>query len=172
MSGNSKLRLALGAASKLKVVSDYPVRIAELKSQYAHNVSILPDGKHRIERFNCFAYALGLWDNADYICMVDAAMNSAIVNSSLMALMIDDGTLCEISMSAAVAGDMILYLSNDRPTHAAVIASVGPPLMLRSKWGGNEVHQHGLWEVPADYGDSVRAYKVPATAICLDRLRG
>jgi len=172
MSGNSDLRLALSAASKLKVVSDYLVLLAELKSQYAHNVSMLPDGKDRVSRFNCFAYALGLWDNPDYICMVDAAMNSAIVDSSLMVIMIEDGTLCEISMSRAVVGDMILYFRDDRPTHAAVISSVGPPLMLRSKWGGNEVHLHGIWEVPAEYGDSIRAYKVPATAICLDRLRG
>ena len=103
--------------------------------------------------------------------MVDAAMNSAIVDSSLMTVMIKDGTLCEISMVQAVAGDMVFYFRDERPTHAAVIVSEGPPLMLRSKWGGNEVHSHGLWEVPADYGDSVRAYNVPETAICLDHLR-
>ena len=168
---NPDLRLALGAASKLKVVSDYLARLAALKTQHGHSIAILPDGKGRLERFNCFAYALGLRDNPDYIGLVDAADSSAIMNSALIGAMISDGMLSELSISQATQGDVIVYFCNDRPTHAAVIASAGPPLVLRSKWGGNEVHQHELWEVPADYGDHVHAYKAPAIAACLGRLR-
>lgn len=171
MPGNPDLRLALDVASELKIVSDYVARLAELKARYGHSITVLPDGKERMERFNCFAYALALWDKPDYVRLVDAAGNSAIMNSALIRAMINDGTLNELALSDASQGDVIVYFVEDKPTHAAVVASAGPPLVLRSKWGGNEVHQHGLWEVQASYGDRVAAYRAPAVAVCLERLR-
>jgi hypothetical protein len=33
---------------------------------------------------------------------------------------------------------------------------------IRSKWGTYAAFEHGLSEVPADYGDLVRAYHLPS----------
>jgi hypothetical protein len=53
--------------------------------------------------------------------------------------------LVEIDLHEAKANDMVVYFDNGKVTHAATLGDKG---MFRSKWGGNEVHEHRLWEVP------------------------
>jgi hypothetical protein len=171
MSGNPALRRELDAASKLPVRSEYRERLHTLQSKFGHVISILPDGSERICRFNCFAYALGLWDHDNYIMHVDREGNSAIVSSDFMHRMMKDGALVEIEASMAQAGDVIVYFHKDQATHAGVVAGTGDAMSLHSKWGGNEVHQHGVWEVPAAYGDCVRFFRRPDIEVSLSRLR-
>jgi hypothetical protein len=167
MSGNVALRLALDEASKLRFRHEYIETLERLRREFGHSISMLPDGRNRIARFNCFAYGLGLWEHVDYIRRVDAAENSAIVNSQLVRAMLDDGTLEEINAAVATPGDVVLYFHKEVVTHAAV---VGTEQTYRSKWGGNEVHQHALWEVPAQYGDLVRYYRAPDASAVLTHL--
>ena len=167
MPGNAALRLALDDACKLRFPHQYTETLERLRREFGHSIFMLPDGSDRIARFNCFAYGLGVWDHADYIRRVDAANDSAIVNSQLIRAMLADGTLKEINTAQAAPGDIVLYFMKKAVTHAA---AVGSKQTYRSKWGGNEVHQHGLWEVPAQYGDRVRYYCLPDAASILTRL--
>jgi hypothetical protein len=159
MPGNADLRRALDAACKLRVVSEYRDRIAALQTQYGHAISILQDGKERMERFNCFAYALGIWPHQTYIDLVDATNDSAVIDSEFVRHLVDAGALVEVAPAKAAEGDMVIYFHKDQPTHAAIVVSLSEPITLRSKWGGNEIHQHNLWEVPACYGGRVRIYR-------------
>jgi hypothetical protein len=52
---------------------------------------------------------------------------------------------------------VVLYFDGG-PTHAALVREAPPQLVPESKWGPSELHSHGLWEVPASYGDQVRFY--------------
>jgi len=81
--------------------------------------------------------------------------------------MLDDDTIREIDPAEAAPGDVVVYFHKEAVTHAAVVVE---EQTYRSKWGGNEVHQHGLWEVPAQYGDRVRYYRAPEPSIVLTRL--
>ena len=150
--GNVALRLALDEASKLRFRHQYTETLQRLRHEFGHSISMLAEGSERIARFNCFAYGLGLWELADYIRRVDAAENSAIVDSQLVRATLNDGALEEISAAEAAPGDVLLYFHKEAVTHAAV---VGENQTCRSKWGGNEVHQHGLWEVPAQYTHTI-----------------
>jgi hypothetical protein len=167
MSGNAALRDELDEASRIRLPQVYIETLERLRREFGHSILILPDGSDRITRFNCFAYGLGLWEHDDYIRRVNAANNSAIVNSLFVRAILDDGTLKEINAAEAAPGDVLLYFHKEAVTHAAV---VGENQTCRSKWGGNEVHQHGLWEVPAQYGDQVRYYRAPDAASILTRL--
>jgi hypothetical protein len=167
MSGNATLRDKLDEASSIRLPQVYIETLERLRREFSHSILILPDGSDRITRFNCFAYGLGLWQHDDYIRRVNAANNSAIVNSLFVRAILDDGTLREIDAAEATSGDVLLYFHEEAVTHAAV---VGENQTCRSKWGGNEVHQHGLWEVPAQYGDQVRCYRAPDPSTILMRL--
>ncbi len=167
-SGNADLRHELDKASKLRVPQDYRDELERLRKKYRHSISILRDGIDRITRFNCFAYGLGFWKHAEYIRRVDAAGNSAIADSHFVSWVLEQDILREISVSDAKEGDVVLYFDKGAVTHAAVL---GEEQTLRSKWGGNEVHQHGLWEVPAQYGDTVRYYRKPDAASLLSHLQ-
>jgi hypothetical protein len=127
----------------------------------------LPDGKGRIAGFTCFAYALGVWNHPDFIKKVDEANHSSIISSRTVQTMIEDGIMTPVAEAKARTGDVVVYFNNGIITHAAVI---GRNEMYRSKWGGNEVHAHGLWEVPAQYGDRVCYYRAPEISTVLMRI--
>jgi hypothetical protein len=158
MAGNAQLRSELDTATKLRFRHQYTEALERLRREFAHSISILPDGRDRIERFNCFAYALGLWEHPEYIRRVDAASNSAVANSLVVRALLEGGKLIETSAAAAVPGDVVLYFDKKAITHAALISE---QQTYCSKWGGDDVHQHRLWEVPAQYGNRVRYYRVP-----------
>jgi hypothetical protein len=63
MPGIQALRRELDSASGIKVVSDYRARLKELQRKFGHTIAILDDGAGEIARFNCFAYALRVWDD-------------------------------------------------------------------------------------------------------------
>jgi hypothetical protein len=64
MAGNAKLRRALDGATKLRFRHVYEETLEQLRHEHAHTISILPDGRDRIARFNCFAYGLGVWEHS------------------------------------------------------------------------------------------------------------
>jgi hypothetical protein len=167
MSGNAALRRKLDEASKIRIPAIYRETLAHLRRQFGHSISILSDGSGRTTRFNCFAYGLGVWDHPDFIRKVDAVENSAIISSQIVRSMIDDGALKAVAASEARQGDVAVYFHKENVTHAAV---VGDDEMFRSKWGGNEVHAHGLWEVPAHYGDRICYYTAPKADAVLVRI--
>jgi hypothetical protein len=169
MPGNTALRRALDEAITTEYPEIYRETIERLRREYAHSIAILPDGKGRTRRFNCFAYGLGVWDHPDFIQKVDDAGHSAILSSTIVRGMIDDGTLKPVAADEAQQGDLVVYLRKDNVTHAAVLVEGG---MCRSKWGGDEVHAHDLWEVTAQYGGRVRYYRAPKAETVLVRISG
>ena len=58
--------------------------------------------------------------------------------------------------------------SNHFPDGTRVASA--PDLIIQSKWGGNEVHEHPVWEIPLEHGDQVRFFKRPKSEWILDRL--
>jgi hypothetical protein len=88
-----------------------------------------------------------------------------------MECIIRSGLLVERSGQEPRAGDVAVYCRDGRPTHAASVGSVGKIVFLNSKWGGNEVRGHGLWEAPAMYGDAVRFFVQPKPLDTLKLLR-
>jgi hypothetical protein len=60
-------------------------------------------------------------------------------------------------------GDLVVYCDrNKRVRHVGVLLEGG---LVRSKWGDlPAIFEHRLWQVPADYGDSVEYYHPMALA--------
>jgi hypothetical protein len=168
--GNPQLRRELDTASRMTVVNEYNAKLAALKVDPGHSITVLPDGRGRISRFNCFAYAFGVWSHPDFIALVDQADDSAIMDSAFVCWMIEDGLLTEVQSQDVRTGDIAIYRSNSAITHAALIVAKEEPMALHSKWGGNEVHRHGLWEIMASYGNEVRFFRPLESGIILKRL--
>ena len=98
---------------------------------------------------------------------MDAKSDSAVINSDTIAKMLSEDALVEIDLHEAKANDMVVYFDNGKVTHAATLGDKG---MFRSKWGGNEVHEHRLWEVPASYGNVVRSFRRPPSEAVFSRV--
>jgi hypothetical protein len=171
MSGNERLRRELEDASGLRVVPEYRMRLETLRKKYGHAIAILDDGASEIARFNCFAYALRVWDDPIYRQFVDEWQSSSLINSDLVSEMSRSGDFVELPEAIVQPDDIVLYFAGEELCHAGIVEEASSPLIIRSKWGGNEVHRHKLWEVPAYHGDRVRFYRRPDREIVFARLR-
>jgi hypothetical protein len=167
---NDELRRELEDASELKVVSEYRMRIETLRVKYGHTITILDDGTSEIARFNCFAYALGVRNDPTYRKLVDEWQSSSLINSDLVSEMLRRGDFAEVPEAIVQRDDIVLYFAGERLCHAGLVEQASSPLIIRSKWGGNEVHRHKLWEVPGYHGDRVRFYRCPDGKTVVARL--
>lgn len=145
----------------MRAVPEYRSRLQQLEIQYGHKIAVLPDGEGQLERFNCFAYAFGIWAQPEYQRLVDKRQSSVLVNSAFTSELIARGQLMEVGEEEVESGNIVLYLASDKPRHAGIVDSAICIPIIRSKWGGNEVHRHALWELPASHGDCVRYFKQP-----------
>lgn len=166
MCGNDALRRALDDASKLTSTSLYEGRLSELRSQYGHTIRIEPTPMS-IFRFNCFGHAFGLTDHPRYDALVDLSQTSAALNSSEVKHMLDGGQLTILDGRQAKTGDVVLYFDGNQLTHAGRVSA---DQRVVSKWGGNELHSHELWEVPFGYGNIVKYISVPDVDTILSKL--
>lgn len=161
MAGNETLRRELEDASSLRLKSDYRIRLEELRTQYGHTITVLQDGAHEIERFNCFAYAFGVSSEPLYRQFVDEWQSSSLIDSEFVSEMIEQRHLVELPDGESPPGSLVLYFAGDQLRHAGIIENDSAEPTIRSKWGGNEVHCHKLWEAPACHGDRVRFFRAP-----------
>ena len=105
--------------TKISFPEIYRETIERLHRQFDHSIVILPDGKGRTMRFNCFAYGLGVWEHPDFIEKVGDASNSAIISSQIVRATIDDGTLKAVAATEAQTRDVVVYFHKENVTHAA-----------------------------------------------------
>jgi hypothetical protein len=164
MAGNETLRRDLDEASALRSQSEYRIRLENLKGEHGHTVVVLEDG-------NCFAYALGAWDEPSYRQLVHEWQSSSLIDSQFVSEMIVGSDLAELPPNEIQPGSVVLYFDGERLRHAGLVEDATAEPVIRSKWGGNEVHRHKLWEVPSPYGDCVRFYRAPDPQAILARLK-
>jgi hypothetical protein len=170
MPGDAQLRHELQAAMAIAEPDAYLKRLEELREKFKHAVIVLPHGTDRLSRFNCYAYAFGIWEHRDFVALVEDTGTSAIMNSTFIETELAGGGLLEVDLNAADVGDIVIYFKDGKPKHAGKIAALGTSLTVHSKWGPSEMHAHDMWEVPDIYGDDLYCFKPPDPESILDRL--
>ncbi len=136
--------------------------IAELASVHRHTIRRLID---EVPGYRCFVHAFELLGSQAYILIADADFGGGMkvfFAGSAFARYLIETALVEIAEDEALSGDIVIYLDDDStPRHAGKIASADK--RIKSKWGGGLFLEHGLWEVPGSYGNTVRFYRaIPA----------
>ena len=76
-----------------------------------------------------------------------------LVNFSYSSYLIERH-LTEIEQNEIQDGDYIIYFDNGKPQHAGRIRNN----KVVSKWGMYHLWEHGIWEIPIEYGDTVRFF--------------
>lgn len=135
---------------------DWPSLISALRSEYSHSIVEVrpgPDG-----RYNCFAFALGLHQSEKYFRVAKHRTPNVFANATFVQHVIDRQVLRPIDCSAP-AETLILYFRQGMATHAGLLNKE----RVTSKWGDGKFFEHGIYEVPADYGCETRCYDLPAS---------
>lgn len=167
MGGDLRLRELLEKAVGTDGTYDEAWRAVMAHGQH-HVWAVTQDIRDQI-KFNCFAYALCVNREPEYLSLVEKHQSSVLVNSEFVRRLIEDGLLSPMEQSHFNWTDMILYYEGDTLKHAALVAV--PGTLLRSKWGTGCVYEHALWEVPASYGSIVKVAQAPDPRKVIERLQ-
>jgi len=116
------LRSALNAITNDRVLlKDHLPRIAELAARFGH--TIVAQTETHTAGFNCFAFAFGLWNQADYVRIAAAehriGENRFFASSAFARHLLTTGVLGPVSRRDLRAGDVTLYGDQNQPAHAA-----------------------------------------------------
>ena len=134
---------------------DFQIReIAALNEWHPHSVALHTPSTDATAKMNCFTYALDIDPDA----ISDMCLGKVFPGSEFVSTLMRSA-LC--ATDGAETGGIVLYLdSANLPRHAGKIGGGG---RIISKWGACRTHiwEHGLWEVPIEYGDEARFFECP-----------
>ncbi len=121
----------------------------------AHTIRLLgraEPGEPRTWRFNCIQYALGLQAPPPAVeCL--CRHGAVFLGTDFLSWLVN-----RLPSSAPnETGSLIVYLDGGAIKHVG-ISTDG---RVASKWGGGHLWDHGIFEVPASYGDAVAFYRPP-----------
>lgn len=123
-------------------------QMADLAFTHPHGVSLHKENIPGTRPFNCYQYSFDIAD----VRVRDGILE--VFPGRDFAQFLVEHHLEEVGPEDAENGDHILY-SSVQITHAGRVQAGA----LESKWGTGHIWRHGVYEVPENYGDSVRFYR-------------
>ncbi|MDB4909156.1 MAG: hypothetical protein JWO05_3940 [Gemmatimonadetes bacterium] len=143
--------------------------IEELKAREPHSLQLLREavpGKLETYRYTCFQYAFGLVSPPPDIVGICTLYPKIYPNSEYVQFLIR-GQLRAMEPGQQMTGDIVIYFDGETPRHAGVFDGDA----VISKWGTAHLWRHRLEEVPANYGDRFRFYRLPPAYDAEDAFR-
>lgn len=154
MQGDEALRKDLDAVMAIRYPGQFAAAWDDLMKRGSYRLRIVDKNSS----FNCHAYATGIAQMPAFQALARDRANTALANSSFVSYLIERGEMRVVASQSYNPDNIVIYFNGDRPTHSArVLEKDG---LLISKWGGDEIIEHEIWEVPTIYGD---VYKVAIT---------
>ncbi|MBY0323302.1 MAG: hypothetical protein K2X72_31585 [Reyranella sp.] len=155
MQGDEELRKDIDAVTAIRYPGQFAAAWKQLMEMGGHRLRIVAEDR----TYNCHAHGLGIEQLPEYQRRVTKEGNSALVKGSFVTELIERGELHLVEGKSYEPGNVVVYFKDGKPTHTARVAE--KDALLVSKWGGNEVIEHGLWELPTSYGDEYKVFKAP-----------
>ena len=150
------LRIDLEA---VRLFPDQPDQLAEidrLREIYSHTIAgiYLTKPPIPVREFTCFAFALGLVTWRRSAILLSQPVRPIISQAFLRDVLSESS---EIRVGQAANGTVAMYQVGDEFVHAGIVHD----RRIRSKWGNGYVWEHGEFEIPLDYGSTIRHFNVP-----------
>jgi hypothetical protein len=147
-------------------VDSHVDRLERLKTMVPHSIEVrLAPYDEPLGEFNCVMYALGLVARLEYAM---TPLGRFYANLPFLRRLIESGVL---RTSEPEPGVLVVWSSGsliDGIAHVGVLACLGRAI---SKWGIGHVYEHGLLEVPTQYGEPLAYYAPLTSEDALERLK-
>jgi hypothetical protein len=166
MQGDEELRKDIDAVMAIRYPGQFAAAWDDLMKMGGHRLRIVD----KDPSFNCHAYATGISPMPAFRDLVRDRANTALANGDFVSYLIKRGGIRIVAGQSYNPENIVIYFKGGRPTHSArVLEKDG---LLISKWGGDEIIEHGVWEVPTIYGDEYKVAIAPDPAHTLELLEG
>lgn len=157
--GNQQLRNTLQQIidnNREGKVSNQITLIESLSTILPHTIRLEEEAKLNNDkswRYNCYTYAFRLSDSPEFVDITER-YPFLFANSSFAVYLIERH-LTEIEQNDIQNDDYVIYFHNNNPLHAGRIRNH----KVVSKWGMYHLWEHGVCEVPIEYGNKVAFFK-------------
>jgi hypothetical protein len=106
--------------------------------------------------FTCGMRAFGFEDRSEYKRVAGHGLGLVFAGAEFLDWFAASGRLVEIGDHEASENGVVMYFDGGYARHVGRVVSSG---RVVSKWGLGLLYEHGLSEVPTDYGDQVRFFR-------------
>jgi len=136
--------------------SEYLALLAAATRDFPNGIALL-DSPYPIERYTCVVHVFEFTEKLEFVAIASRGFNVIIAGPKFVQWLLEKGLLTEVGEAEAREGDMIIYFDEESQIkHAGLRRGNG---RVESKWGKGGLFQHGLFEVPASYGTTVRFFR-------------
>lgn len=144
-------------------VGSHRMRIEELRHEIPHTIDTV-ECSTPCDCYTCAVYAFELVDDPTYRDVASFGLQRTFAGKEFVDYLLANGSLSAKPAVSAQRQDLILYFCNDEFKHVGRMRS---PSRVISKWGTGLLYEHGIWEVPASYGENIRYYagQIPMHAL-------
>lgn len=134
----------------------WPDRLAAISTDLPNTISVVE--VEPVPNYTCFTFALGLHESKNHYRIqwhtTRVSREEVFANADFVSHLRRSGIL----ERTHGRDGLIVYLdASARPMHAGRIAAG----RVRSKWGTGWLVEHGIWEVPMEYGDDYEIFETP-----------
>jgi hypothetical protein len=106
-----------------------------------------------IKRYTCLMHVLEFTEDTSYIAIAEFGLRQTYAGRDFAHWMFDQGHLEVVHSFGKRPNDFVFYFTDDVFRHVGILTANDRVL---SKWGLGQLYNHGLWDVPASYGNEVR----------------
>jgi hypothetical protein len=131
--------------------------ISKLRLTTKHSIVIV-ESEYPIERYTCAMHAFHLVENPIYIEIASFGEGHIFAGHNFINFLLGNRLLAPRDQTSILPDDLILYFDNSVYQH---IGRMKTNCRVQSKWGTSHLFEHGVWEVPPNYGDEVRYFVGP-----------
>lgn len=148
------LRERLRQITETEDVSTHSILLEELSSEIQNTIQIL-ESEYPIDRYTCFVYVFDFIEDPEYVGIASHGIGRVFAGTAFMNYLIDENYLKEISEEDVKVDDIVVYFNENEIKHAGQYKSKNRVI---SKWGIGNLYEHSNFEVPIQYGDTIRYY--------------
>jgi hypothetical protein len=128
-------------------VEDHPAHIEALRAEHDHSIAVI-ESKHSIDRYTCGVHAFHLVEDPTYVEVAGFGLGLTFAGPEFITFLLSKQLLTP-RQSSALTGDLILYFDTGAFRHVGRMKS---ETRVLSKWGTGWLYEHGVQEVPQNYG--------------------
>ncbi len=151
------LRHKLQEITECALLQEHPAHIEALRSEHDHSIVVV-ESKSPIERYTCGVHAFNLVEDPTYVEVASSRLGRIFAGPEFVNFLLQNQLLSPRNQSTVISGDLILYFDNGNFRH---VGRMKTDTRVLSKWGTGWLYEHGVWEVPLNYGKEIQYFIGP-----------
>lgn len=153
-----ELRIQLNEITQILDVSQHLSKIEMLRKRFGHTI-VLREESVAVDEYTCAVHAFDLTKDPTYDQIRSFGLRRTFAGAEFVEFLLNETLLNEKSCAARAAGDLLIYLDQGKFGHAGKLVAAN---LVASKWGTGQLWEHGIWEVPIDYGFELKIFQTLA----------